>query len=157
MTVAYGARYLAVAAPNIPLPTITKSTTASFPAGSPQVIWSGYRRCDDEFGRRVTRDLRCAADDEVGAFPGALAGLEGHLLGHPVAVVLLSGHAVDLPDPGEVAALGFPFVGLDPDGYVDQVRALPAGGADALDDQQRAARGDLDRARRAALVPGGGR
>ena len=60
-----------------------------------------------------------------------------------------------VPDPGQVAALGLGFVSLDPDRRVDQVHAFPAGGPDALDDQQRAARRDLDRPRALALVPRG--
>jgi hypothetical protein len=60
-----------------------------------------------------------------------------------------------LPYPGEVAALGFPLVGLDPDRHVDKVRAFPPGRADAFDDQQRAVSRDLDRTLTLALVPPG--
>jgi len=115
---------------------------------------SGYRRCDDELGSRVERNLRRPADDEVGAFPGALAGLEGDLFGHPFAVVLFRRQSVGPSHAGEVAALGFPFIGLNPDGRVDQVRAFPPGRTDAVDDQQRAFQRHLDRALSLPLVPG---
>jgi hypothetical protein len=71
-------------------------------------------------------------------FPGPLAGQEWYLFGHPVAHVPHGGRSAWLPYPGEVAALSFAFVGLNPDGRVGQVCAFPASRADALDDQQRA-------------------
>ena len=58
-----------------------------------------------------------------------------------------------LPDPDQAAALGFPLVGLDPDRYVEEMRVFAAGHADALDDEQRAARWYLDRPGALALVP----
>src|ERR1035441_6873958 len=45
------------------------------------------RRCDDDFGARVVGDLRGTADDNAGAFPGPLGGVEGYFLGHPPVLV----------------------------------------------------------------------
>jgi hypothetical protein len=46
------------------------------------VLWScpGRRGRDDEFGSGIEGDLRGAADDKAGPFPGPLAGHERHLL-----------------------------------------------------------------------------
>ena len=97
------------------------------------------RRRDDELGSRVKGNLRGPAGDEAGVFPGPLAGQERYLFRHPVTRVSHGRRPARLPHPGEVAVLGFPLVGLDPDGRVSKVRASPASRADALDDQQRAA------------------
>jgi len=63
--------------------------------------------------------------------PGPLVGQERSFFSHPVAQVLHGRRSAWLPYPGEVAPLGFPFVGLDPDDRVGQVRAFPAGRAGA--------------------------
>src|ERR1035441_1686398 len=38
-------------------------------------------------GARVVGDLRGTADDDAGAFPGPLGGVEGYFLGHPPVLV----------------------------------------------------------------------
>jgi hypothetical protein len=117
------------------------------------------RRCDDDLGARVAGDLRGAADDSVGAFPGPLGGVEGYFLGHPS--VLVERGPTNGPvgqvgrgaigRPGGSAPSCLPLVGLHPDQSVDQVRYLPAPGTVPFDDQQRAAGRDLDRSFPAAL------
>jgi hypothetical protein len=122
-------------------------------------IW--MRPCDDDFGDGVAGDLRSAPDDDVSAFPGALSGVEGYLLGHPLVIV--ERRPIDGPvgqvgrgtisRPGRRAPSGLPLVGLHPDKSVDQVRYLPAPGAVPFNDQQRAAGRDLDRSFPAVLIP----
>lgn len=112
-------------------------------------------------GARVVGDLRGAADDNAGAFPGPLGGVEGYFLGHPPVLVErrpVSGpvgqvgrRAIGCPGGGTPSCL--PLVRLYPDHGVDQVRYLPAPGAVPFDDQQRAADRDLERSFPAAGVP----
>ena len=113
----------------------------------------GTAGCDNEFGGRIEGDLGGAADDELGSFPGPLAGYERVFLGHPVAVVLHGWRPAWLADPDQAAALGFALVGLDPDRCVEEVRVFAAGRAHALDGEQRAARWYLDRPGALALAP----
>jgi hypothetical protein len=116
---------------------------------------SGSAVREDELGSGIEGDLRGAADDEVGMFPGPLAGHERHLLGHPVAVVPRGQRPAWLPHAGQAAALGFPLVGLDPDRCVDKAGGFAAGRPDALDDEQGAASWDLDRPPGAGAGPTG--
>jgi hypothetical protein len=60
---------------------------------------------------------------------------------------------VRLPDAGEHPPFSLALVGLDPNQSVDQVRGLPPPGTVPFDDQQRAARRNLDRAVPAVLGP----
>jgi len=93
---------------------------------------SGSAGRDDEFGSGIEGDLRGAADDEAGPFPGPLAGHERHLLSHPVAIVPRGQRPVWLPYAGQAAALGLPLVGLNPDRYVDKVDGFATGRPDTL-------------------------
>jgi len=104
---------------------------------------SGWSRCDDDFGTRVVRNLRGAADDDVGAFPGPLGGIERYFFGHPPFLVERSSinGLVDQVGRGRSGCPGggtpcrLPLVGLDPDQCVDQVRYFPPPGTVAFDDQ----------------------
>lgn len=81
------------------------------------------RRCNDDLGARVVGDLRGAADDGVGAFPGPLVSVEGYFLGHPVVLVerrLACGLVGQvgrgaIGGPGGGAPCCLPLVGLHPD------------------------------------------
>src|ERR1039457_1862593 len=149
-------------------PTLSGPSRALAPAGFclfPACVVAGpgchRRRCDDDFGARVVGDLRGTADDNAGAFPGPLGGVEGYFLGHPPVLVerrpvngpvgQVGRRAIGRPGGGAPSCL--PLVGLHPDQRVDQVRHIPAPGAVPFDDQQRAAGRDLERSFPAVLVP----
>ena len=109
-----------------------RATTPAGPAGPSRRSRSatarsarpGQRRRQHELGSRVEGNLRGPAGNEAGMFPRPLAGQERYLFCHPVADVPRGRRSAWLPYPGEVAALGFPLVGLDP-----RQRGLAAGAA----------------------------
>jgi len=117
--------------------------------------------CDDDLGARVVGDLWRAADDNVGAFPGPLRGVEGYLFGHPSVFIErrpvkgLVGQVGrgGIGRPGSGALRGHHLVGLHPDHGIDQVRYRPAPGAVSFDDQQRSAGRDVDGSLPTVLVP----
>jgi hypothetical protein len=106
----------------------------------------------DDLGGRVEGNLRGAADDEVGTFPGPLRSVERHLLSHPPGVVRrrpVRGPVgpvdrVRLRRTGPSPPCHLPFVGLHPDQRVDQLPDLPPPGPVALNHQQRAPSRDVD-------------
>ena len=64
---------------------------------------------------------------------GCPAGQERYLFRGPVAPPCRAPAIRLAALPGEFAALGFPLVGLDPDGHVDKVRGFPPGRAGAFE------------------------
>jgi len=130
------------------------------PSRSGSAGW-GQWRCDDDLGDGVAGEFGGAADNDAGPLPGPLNGVEGYLLDHPPALVerrpagghVGEVHRVRLSCAGEAPPSGLALVGLHPDQGVDQVRHLLAPGTVPFDDQQRAARGNLDGSFPAVLGP----